>query len=58
MKLSERIERLYFKKYDDQMGGLTTDEEQELYLINIVLDSPRAEKIYDDLLKMDLIKNE
>lgn len=54
MKLSERIEELYFKKFDDQMGGLNVDEEQELYWLKIILDSPRINKIYDDLIKIEI----
>ena len=38
-KLSHVIDRLYFKKYDDQMYGLTKNEEKFLKKIGRFLDS-------------------
>ena len=57
MNLSERVEQLYFKKFDDQMGGLTKVEQLELSLINIVINSPVAKNVYDDFLKTYNIEN-
>ena len=52
MELTERLRELYFRKYDDQMGGLDEDEEKEFKLLNKqILQNQANSEMYEWAIK-------
>lgn len=52
--ISERLKELYFKKYDDQMGGLNENELIELDCLNITVDmlEKYLQKLKEDIKEL------
>ncbi len=56
-KLSEILDRIYFKKYDDQMGGLDEEEERELEKINHFIDTRPDNNILTEDNALEYVKD-